>query len=58
MVLRENYFGTFTHFTILVEYLNKRAKGQVGDPVEQKYRAGKVYAGILKGAGWILTLNR
>jgi len=48
MVLRENYFGTFTHFTTLVEYLDKRANGQVGDPVEQKYRAGKVYPGILK----------
>jgi len=48
MVLRENYFGTFTHFTTLVEYLDKHANSQVGDPVEQKYRAGKVYPGILK----------
>ncbi|KAL4073990.1 hypothetical protein J3A83DRAFT_4507268, partial [Scleroderma citrinum] len=41
MVFRENYFGTFTHFTTLGEYLDKYAKGDVGDPVEQKYRAGK-----------------
>ena len=48
MVLRENYFGTFTHFTTLAEYLEKHANGEVGDPVERKYRAGKVYSDILE----------
>lgn len=43
MVLRDNYFGSFTHFCTLFEYLEKRRKGQqVGDPIELQYRPGKV----------------
>jgi hypothetical protein len=43
MVLRDNYFGSFTHFSTLNEYLEKRKKGlPVGDPIAQKYRPGKV----------------
>ncbi|EPQ57267.1 hypothetical protein GLOTRDRAFT_137631 [Gloeophyllum trabeum ATCC 11539] len=42
MVFRDNYFGTFTHFSTLYEYLDKRKKGvQVGDPIELQYREGK-----------------
>lgn len=42
MVLRDNYFGSFTHFCTLFEYLEKRRKGQqVGDPIELQYRPGK-----------------
>ncbi|KAF8554692.1 hypothetical protein OG21DRAFT_1508579 [Imleria badia] len=41
MVLRDNYFGTFTHFSTLTEYLEKRSRGEVGDPVEKKWRPEK-----------------
>ncbi|KAG2364907.1 hypothetical protein BDR07DRAFT_1557955 [Suillus spraguei] len=42
MVLRDNYFGSFTHFSTLVEYLEKRKRfNLVGDPLEMKYRPGK-----------------
>lgn len=43
MVLRENYLGSFTHFSTLYEYLDKRARGlPLGDPVDVKYRPGTV----------------
>jgi hypothetical protein len=43
MIWRDNYFGSFTHFSTLSEYLDKRKRGfPLGDPVEQKYRKGKV----------------
>jgi hypothetical protein len=43
MVLRDNYFGTFTHFSTLSEYLDKKRKGlPVGDPIAEKYRPGMV----------------
>lgn len=43
MVLRDNYFGSFTHFSTLVEYLDKRNKFVLsGDPLEMKYRPNKV----------------
>ncbi|KZT72059.1 hypothetical protein DAEQUDRAFT_664662 [Daedalea quercina L-15889] len=42
MVLRDNYFGSFTHFCTLSEYLEKRRKGQtITDPIELQYRPGK-----------------
>ncbi|KAI6157760.1 hypothetical protein BKA82DRAFT_130576 [Pisolithus tinctorius] len=41
LVLRDNYFGSFTHFSTLVEYLDKHRKGEVGDPIEKKYRPGQ-----------------
>ncbi|KAH7927135.1 hypothetical protein BV22DRAFT_1193843 [Leucogyrophana mollusca] len=42
MVLRDNYLGSFTHFSTLYEYLNKRGRQHaVGDPIELKYRPGK-----------------
>lgn len=43
MVLRDNYFGSFTHFQTLSEYLEKRQRGvPIGDPIALKYRRGKV----------------
>jgi hypothetical protein len=43
MVLRDNYFGSFTHFSTLVEYLEKRSRFKlIGDPLEMKHRPGKV----------------
>ncbi|TFK54421.1 hypothetical protein OE88DRAFT_1676060 [Heliocybe sulcata] len=42
MIMRDNYFGTFTHFSTLYEYLDKKKKGiAVGDPIELQYRKGK-----------------
>lgn len=41
MVLRDNYFGSFTHFSTLVEYLGRHGRGEVGDPIEKKYRLGQ-----------------
>jgi len=43
MVMRENYFGSFTNFSTLYEYLERRRCGlPIGDPLELKYRPGKV----------------
>ena len=43
MVLRDNYFGSFTHFSTLYEYLDKRKRNLPhGDPILLKYREGKV----------------
>lgn len=43
MVLRDNYFGSFTHFSTLSEYLERRKKGlPIGDPILLKYREGSV----------------
>lgn len=43
MVLRDNYFGSFTHFCTLSEYLQKRRKEQpITDPIELQWRPGKV----------------
>ncbi|TBU47302.1 hypothetical protein BD309DRAFT_511415 [Dichomitus squalens] len=42
MILRENYFGSFTHFSTLTEYLDKRKAGQpLGDPIHLQYREGQ-----------------
>ncbi|KAG9221064.1 hypothetical protein CCMSSC00406_0005497 [Pleurotus cornucopiae] len=42
MVLRENYLGSFTHFSTLGEYLDRRRRGiPAGDPIEAKYRPGQ-----------------
>ena len=43
MVLRDNYFGTFTHFSTLDEYI-KKPQHERGDPIELQYRAGSVSA--------------
>ncbi|KAK7692730.1 hypothetical protein QCA50_004363 [Cerrena zonata] len=41
MILRDNYFGTFTHFSTLIEYLHKVREGKPpGDPIEMQYREG------------------
>ncbi|KAJ7251502.1 hypothetical protein B0H12DRAFT_1296299 [Mycena haematopus] len=40
MILQTNYFGSFTTFSTLFEYLEKRKKGVQGDPVLQQYRKG------------------
>lgn len=43
MILRDNYFGSFTHFSTLTEYLKKRESGQtLGDPIHLQYREGQV----------------
>ncbi|KAJ7703124.1 hypothetical protein B0H17DRAFT_922585 [Mycena rosella] len=42
MILQNNYFGSFTTFSTLFEYLEKRKRGlPVGDPVLQQYRKGQ-----------------
>jgi hypothetical protein len=42
MIFQQNYFGIFTHFSTLREYLQKRSQGQIGDPINLKYRPGMV----------------
>lgn len=42
MIFQQNYFGNFTHFSTLGEYLQKRGQGQIGDPIDLKYRPGMV----------------
>jgi hypothetical protein len=43
MVVRDNYLGSFTNFSTLYEYLDKRRNNvPVGDPIKLKYRQGKV----------------
>jgi hypothetical protein len=42
MIFQQNYFGNFTHFSTLREYLQKRSQGQIGDPIDLKYRPGMV----------------
>ncbi|KAI0743929.1 hypothetical protein C8Q80DRAFT_1355680 [Daedaleopsis nitida] len=42
MILRDNYFGSFTHFSTLTEYLSKRNRGDpLGDPMYLQYREGQ-----------------
>ncbi|KAJ6586994.1 hypothetical protein DFH09DRAFT_241649 [Mycena vulgaris] len=42
LILQNNYFGSFTTFSTLFEYLEKRKKGlPSGDPVLQQYRKGQ-----------------
>ncbi|KAF8210348.1 hypothetical protein K438DRAFT_1959629 [Mycena galopus ATCC 62051] len=41
MILQTNYFGSFTTFSTLFEYLEKRKRGLQGDPVLQQYRKGQ-----------------
>lgn len=49
--MRDNYFGSFTNFSTLYEYLDKRRRGlPAGDPIELKYRKGKV-----RSSRWINT---
>ncbi|KAM0754575.1 hypothetical protein T439DRAFT_352583 [Meredithblackwellia eburnea MCA 4105] len=38
--LRDNYFGTFTHFVTLEEYRHRHERDLQGDPLELKYRPG------------------
>lgn len=40
--LRDNYFGTFTHFVTLEEYRHRHERNLQGDPLELKYRPGAV----------------
>lgn len=43
MIMRNNYFGAFTHFSTLYEYLARRRLGlPLGDPVDLQYREGSV----------------
>lgn len=43
MVLKDNYFGSFTHYSTLAEFLEKQKAGEpLGDPVLKKYREGQV----------------
>ncbi|KAF8630636.1 hypothetical protein AX15_002787 [Amanita polypyramis BW_CC] len=42
MVLKDNYFGSFTHFSTLYEFLRGREEGlPFGDPIMLSYRPGK-----------------
>ncbi|KAF7288717.1 hypothetical protein HMN09_01377700 [Mycena chlorophos] len=41
MILQANYFGSFTTFSTLYEYLEKRKQGIQGDPVMLQYREGQ-----------------
>ena len=44
MIFQNNYFGAFTNYSTVAEYLTKRAKNQpIGDPVDLKYQPGKVH---------------
>ncbi|KAG7440025.1 uncharacterized protein BT62DRAFT_646663 [Guyanagaster necrorhizus] len=41
MIIKDNYFGSFTHFSTLYEYLERKSRGlPPGDPVVDKYRKG------------------
>lgn len=40
--LRDNYFGTFTHFVTLEEYRHRHERNLQGDPLELIYRPGQV----------------
>lgn len=42
--VKENYFGNFTQFSTMQEFLEKfdHSPDSVGDPIVQKYRPGKV----------------
>ncbi|KAK0212569.1 hypothetical protein DFS33DRAFT_1370154 [Desarmillaria ectypa] len=41
MIIKDNYFGSFTHFSTLYEYLERKGRGlPPGDPVMDKYRKG------------------
>lgn len=47
MVLRDNYFGSFTHYSTTREYLDKHTNDlPVGDPIEDKYRPKKVRSSV------------
>ncbi|KAG8862253.1 hypothetical protein FRB96_001832 [Tulasnella sp. 330] len=39
--LKDNYFGRFTHFSTVQEYMEKQTQGSIGDPIIAKYRKGK-----------------
>ncbi|KAG9105379.1 hypothetical protein FRC07_009328 [Ceratobasidium sp. 392] len=41
MVIKENYFGMFTSFTMRNEFFTKLHGQNFGDPVREKYREGK-----------------
>ncbi|KAG8685430.1 hypothetical protein FRC09_014744, partial [Ceratobasidium sp. 395] len=41
MVVKENYFGMFTSFTMRNEFFTKLHGQNFGDPVREKYREGK-----------------
>lgn len=47
MRLKENYFGSFTNFSTRLEYLEKHSRGAVGDPIDLKYRKGKVVSATI-----------
>ncbi len=57
MILRDNYFGSFTHFSTLNEYLQKRGRGQpLGDPITLQYREGSVRCAIISPFPLLITL--
>lgn len=43
LLVKDNYFGTFTNFMLSSEFLQRFQTGaeRMGDPIEQKYRPGK-----------------
>src|ERR1700693_32608 len=61
MRLKDNYFGRFTHYSTVQEYIEKRDRGLVGDPIDAKYRQGKVninYFNILRCSLMLLCRSR
>jgi hypothetical protein len=59
MVMRDNYFGSFTNFSTLYEYLDKRKQGlPVGDPLELKYRMGKARSFIFRATLQLTPFDR
>ncbi|RDB25364.1 Protein CSF1 [Hypsizygus marmoreus] len=56
LVLRDNYLGSFTHFSTLYEYLDRRKRNlPPGDPIMSKYRPGK--ANVLQVDLQVFTEN-
>ncbi|KAI0093075.1 hypothetical protein BDY19DRAFT_882324 [Irpex rosettiformis] len=61
MSMRQNYFGSFTHFSTLYEYLQKRKSNQpIGDPIDLQYREGssnalQVELGVLVSSGLMIV---
>ena len=54
MALKDNYFGSFTHFSTLSEFLARKEEGiPFGDPTALKYGPGKVM--FCLSAFWLVS---
>lgn len=59
MILRDNYFGSFTHFSTLKEYIQRMDRKQpLGDPIGMQYREGSVSPDFLFGFNMALITMR